>query len=311
MKTYTNFFLILLRLYVIMFFPLTSIAEENDSFTNDDVEMPLVRFGFEMKALTDVDIRDAKTAVEFWVREVAEDSGLRAETYIYEDLNSLVKELQRGKIDVANTTPLDYLRITQMLELEISFGILKRGKKTRKFILLVRSDSSFNRVEDLRGRRLVLKKGDDIGHLYLNTLLLRNKQEEANKFFWSIHKKKKFSQTILNVFFGQADACITTDVVFKTMVDLNPQIGKRLKVISSSQEIIYGLNFFRKDFDDKIKEKIKRKSLGLKETVHGKQVLLLFKADAVIILKESDLETLKALLNEYEELKSKKKHRVL
>jgi ABC-type phosphate/phosphonate transport system substrate-binding protein len=108
------------------------------------------------------------------------------------------------------------------------------------------------------------------------------------------------------VFFGQADACLVTDTSFKTMAELNPQVGQKLKIIVASVELHEIVNFMQKGLDEAIKEKIVQASIRLKETERGKQMLILFNTDGVERSSDEQLETTRQLVAEYEKLKRKK-----
>lgn len=266
-----------------------------------------IAYGVDIRVFGDVDLKDAKSVIDLWTREVGKRIGLNTESHILKDRGSIIKNIKSGKLDLLTTSSLEYLRITMDAETKIAFGGIKGEKKTVKYMLLARSNIEFSGIEDLRGKKIAVKKGDETGLLFLNTQLLKNGQEEAEKCFSAVSKKKKFSQAILAVFFGQVDACIVPDRVFKTMVELNPQVGKRLGVICSSPEIVEIVSFFCNDIDAKTKEIIRRFALTMGETASGRQILMLFKLDRVVAIKKSDLDPLKTILKEYDDLKRKYK----
>lgn len=113
------------------------------------------------------------------------------------------------------------------------------------------------------------------------------------------------SVPILAVFFGQADACVVPQEIFTTMGALNPQVTKRLTPIATSEDLLIGITFFRSDFDKRHKQEIESRAENLQNTVHGKQMLLLFKIDGIRRLDETALDSLKRLMQEHERLKRK------
>ena len=136
-------------------------------------------------------------------------------------------------------------------------------------------------------------------------MLLRNDLPEIDRFFSSVREKSNFSQPLLNVFFNQSDACLVTDGVFDVSVELNPQLGRQLKVLESSSKLVCEVTFYRKSLDENTKQSISQEVLNLKNTVHGQQILMLFNCEDFVELKESDLEAVKSLLDQYEALKMK------
>lgn len=260
-------------------------------------------FGFEKTVLKEADIKDSRSAIDYWILEIGKVVNMRIEGYIFDDFKSLMAKIKNGEIDVANISPVSYLRNKEKLDLVPGFAPLMGGKKTRKYLLIVHADSSISEIKDLNGKKVAVLKGNEVGKIYLNILLLRKIKKEAENFFSSITEKDKYSQVILSVFFGQSDAGIATESSFKTMVELNPQIGKRLKIIAESPEVINMISFFNKNYNKELKEYVMGGILTLGTIPHGSQIMLSFKVDGFVPAVESDLESLDVLLKEYKELK--------
>ena len=255
--------------------------------------------GFNLKSLTNADVKDVSAATELWVREIAKRSGLRAEARVFRNDGELRGAFREGTVDMVSGTTLDYLRTLRHTKAEVAYGGLAGGKATRRYLVLVPVASAYRHVPDLRGKRLAAKREEELALLYLNTFLLRSGQEEAGRFFRDIVEKRTWSQAALATFFGRADACLVTDGAFKTMVALNPQVGERLRVLASSPELVETLAFFRLEYDGETKRKIRRAVSGLASSQYGRQLLLLFRLDDVVALQESDLRTTRALVEEY------------
>jgi ABC-type phosphate/phosphonate transport system substrate-binding protein len=192
------------------------------------------------------------------------------------------------------------------VDVNLSLGQVRGGKVSLKYLLLTSANSGYTQLRDLKDKKLFLPKEDDIAALYLSTLLLKNRLGEAKNFFSSVEEKTKPSQVVLSVFFGQADACVTTDVTLKTMIELNPQLGKILKVMSSSQELVTSVAVFRRSVSADIQKKTVDIGVKLQDNPRGRQVLLLFKIDGLVPLKESDLTGIKDLVSEYDRLRAGK-----
>jgi len=270
----------------------------------DDKGRPELVLGYDVGVLLDADIKDIKAATELWMGQVAKKNRLTEKVVLYSDSTAILKDLKSGRVDMASTTTLDYLRIAEELETELAYsGIYANEKTTKKYLLIVRSDAGFVDVNDLARKKLAVAKLDDAALLFLNTHLLRNKLSEAPGFFSSVVDKRKSSQAVLSVFFRQTDACIATSEAFDIMVALNPQIGRQLKVIVSSPEIVRTVSFFRKGYCEKAKAVIRNGAANLENTVEGKQLLTLFKLTGIFLLKDSDLDSFRLLLNEYRQLK--------
>lgn len=294
---------LLMCLSQIMIFFSTCSAKET---SKDTTEMPRVSIAFHRNMLVETDIKDIRSAIEVWVKTVGKNAGLNLGSKLYEDLKPLIEDYRKGKIDVLNIAPHVYLRIENEIDAEPAYSVLIGGKKTRKYLLLVRSDSPVNEIKDLKGKSLAVMKTSEIGQIYLEVLFLREKLGRPEDFFSVITQKTKYSQAVLSVFFGQSDACIATETVLKTMIELNPQIGNKLKIIAASSEITQIVGFFRPGLSENIKKIILREVTHLQDSAVGRQVLTLFGIDGALQASESDLDTLRKLLKEYDKVVKKR-----
>jgi ABC-type phosphate/phosphonate transport system substrate-binding protein len=210
-----------------------------------------------------------------------------------------------GDLDLAYTKSLDYLIFRKKFELRLMFGSVKNGKKTERYLVLVPAGVSVDRLRDLKDKRLVVQREGDIELLYLNLLLLRDRQPEHAEFFSSVSKVSKSSQAVMALFFGKADLCVVSESVLRIMTELNPQIGKRLTVLAASPEVLPWSVFSRKDFSGRARDLALKTALSLKDSPRGRQLLMLFQADAIEETTDADLESLAQLFEEYQRRKPK------
>jgi len=258
--------------------------------------------GWNLRAVVGSDVKDIRAAVDVWLVELGRMEGLRAESRMYTNMRDMLRDLKAGKLDIVSGTALDYLGICKNVEVELAFVGVRQGRKAHSYRVLVHGDSGIMDVAGLKGKRLAVKHGEEMGRLYLNTLLLRHGMREAPSCFSTVVEKGKFSQAVLAVFFGQADACVVTEGVLDTMIALNPQIGQRLKVLASSPRFVAQISFFRKEYDADARRSVVERALSLTGSAPGRQLLTLFRLDRLGLVKESDLDTVRDLLGEYERL---------
>ena len=252
---------------------------------------------------TDVDPKDAQAAFTTYSNELARQLGMSVSSIQYDDPHSAIDLIRNGKADVASLSAMDYLHYKNSTPMELGLGTVRGGKRTLKLLLLTHEKRGYDKIGDLKGKKLLILKGDELGPVYLSTVLLKQRLGETREFFSQVEEKSKASQVVLPVFFGQADACIINDVSYKTMVEMNPQLEKELKPLLSSPEYLQGVGVFRKGLAGDFKERIINVATNLKGYTRGRQVLLLFKMDGLEPLSESDLSSVKSLLTEYEQLR--------
>jgi len=262
--------------------------------------------GYTANSMSEVDIKDAAAAFDIWVKEIAKDIGVSAKSYMYNDPNALIKDIQHGSLDMGITRTSDYLNAEHGLNAELALAKVKGGKKTIREVLLVRSDTGYSDIRDLKNKNIAILRGDEFGDIFLRSILAKKNLNDPTNFFNSIQDKNKPSNVILSVFFKQADACITTDTSLETMIKLNPQIGDKTKVIALSPDLLPTVSFLRRDYNESNKQKALNKGLTLNAHPRGQQVLILFQGERLEKLQKSDLDSTRKFLSDFKRLKAGK-----
>ncbi len=256
------------------------------------------------KSMTDVDPKDAMAAFKLYVQELAKSSGKSASSYPFDSVEAVMKEVEKGNVDLVSMSSLEYQRLKNRNLLEPALARARGGKATCRYLLLTHQKSSYTKLADLRGKKISVVKGAELGTFYIDTMLHRQRLGEAKEFFSQIDEKVKPSQVVLSVFFGQADACIIDDVQYGTMAEMNPQLEKGLKVLSASPELVEAVSFFRKGTDEETKRLTFQAAKELKTHSRGKQILMLFKMDDLVPVREADLAAVRDLVKEHGRLKA-------
>lgn len=273
----------------------------------DSPDSKIIRMGFSAELFSDVDIKDAEIAIEMWLNEVANQmSDYRTKSGIYRNFSSLLKVLTTKEVDIIGLTTLEYIKIKKQIYLEPAVNTSYTDRVTEEFILLVRKDKNINEFSQLKNKKITISKDirGDVSCLWLNTLLLKNDLPECKDFFKIIRRVYKPSQIVLPVFFNQADACIVRQKSFNTIIELNPQVGKELKVLAKSPGLLLGIVCFQKYCNKEIREEFFKAANRIHKEPKGKQILTLIKKDKMIPFKPEYLESIKALVKEYNRLKN-------
>jgi ABC-type phosphate/phosphonate transport system substrate-binding protein len=264
-----------------------------------------VTVGYSARSFPDVDLKDATAAFQLWTKKAAAEVGVAAECRIYNDTASMVDDLRSGRVDLVSMTSTEYLKVESRIHAEPAFGATRSGKLTENYLLLVRAASRVADLADLEGQRLAATSAQDLALIYLDTLLLRRRLPMANRFFSELLVKSKTQEALLSVFFGQADACVVAASTFRTMVELNPQVGTHLKVLASSPDLLVGMTVFRADLSTKTKQIFREMTRHLNDDPQFSQFLVLFRVEHLTTMKESDIDSTRRLLDEYRRLKER------
>jgi len=288
--------------------PSCGYAEENIPQSPNPEPLISITAGFDLEGvqLAEAGLQDIQAAWEVLYEKIGKESGILAHSRLYHDISILVKDFNAQELDLVMTTALNYLRMIPEVasnRYPDIYGPVAGGQKTHRYLLLVRADSGVSGVAELQGKVLIMKNSDKTGTFYLNTLLLRHGQTESERFFRSIQEVDTFSQAVLAVFFKKGGACLTTQSAFEVMVELNPQVGKQLSILDSSPLFANPVLFFHKRLAQDTKDLIIETLLNFETSVLGQQFLMLHRIDSLIPFEPSDLDSLRALLQEYETYK--------
>jgi phosphonate transport system substrate-binding protein len=284
-----------------------------DSAKNNTIKgIEYLNVGYTKSLLSEVDQKDAQVAMDLWVKELSKSTKnpLHPRSILIDDLPSLIKTINNKEVDVLGLSCLDYFKIKDQANLEPGMVVIIGGKASREFSLITRRDKGLKNLGDLKNGKLLVhneRPGKEVPMMWLDTYLVKQGLTSSKQFFASIKDFDKVSQAVLPVFFKQADACLVARTGFETMVELNPQIGEQLTIVTTSPGFVLGGVFFRKDFREDVKKLIMDTCMKFDTYASGKQILTLFKAEAFSPFKPSHFVTLLDLLGEYENLQRKRK----
>lgn len=286
-------------LCLLLLLPGTTATGGDDPFGSREIV-----FGYSSHLLSQVSRSDAQAALALWTKEILRlaEYPAAAKTIIYENMPALINAVRQGKVDLIAISPLDYLRIRSMALMEPALVGIRGGKVGDEQVLIVRREDGIRSVHQLRGRLLTLLTAyeGEIASLWLDTTLAKQGLPNTPRFFGSLKAVPQASQAILSVFFKQADACLVNRNAFSTAVELNPQIGRDLVVLESSQVIPLGISCLSSSLTKAQKEEIITLSIKMTTTPTGRQVLTLFKVESVEKAPKNILDYLETLLKEHE-----------
>ena len=268
-------------------------------------DKPRIAVGYSTQMFVDIDVKDAAAATKIWTSEVGAQAGLQPENHMYDDAQKLIYDFNKGVLDIATFPVLAYFRNESALQGDPAFIGVKNGKATQRYIIVVSADNRDVSIKALKGSRLAITQNDTMSSLYLNIVLLRQHQPEMDQFFSAVLNKPKPSQAINAVYFGSADICVTTEQAFQTMTEMNPQVGRKLRIISTSPGLLQGISLYRNEYPKALRKRIETVVYNMKNYPRGKQVLTLFQCDDLAIPGSNDLIATRQLYLEYRRLKGK------
>jgi len=302
-KKVSKFFLVTF-IVVNMFF---SIARGEPILQkNNDREAELI-VGYSSKIFLDVDIKDARAATKIWTDKLVRRMGSsfnKSEVVIFDELTTLENMIKAQLVDIIVLFSQEYLEVRNRSLLVPVFASDYGKNFYYELLIIVRRDSGINQFSDLKKKRIVVELGqkESLPMLWLETLLAREGFFDPKAYFSNIKAGGRASQVVLPVFFRQADGSIAGRKSFEMMTELNPQVGKELKVLTISPGFLTGVVCLRKDFYQQHSTIITDTLKAFYEDPEGKQIMMLFKVNKLLPFKYEYLESVESLLKEHRDL---------
>jgi phosphonate transport system substrate-binding protein len=265
-----------------------------------------VRFAFSSRMFFGVNENDARAAMKAWGQTISEERGIPLDPgfKIIGGVEAIAAAIRDKLIDAITLPTDEYWALRNKVSLGSIILGTKDGQSTVQLVLLVRSDSGIQRLADLRGHSLVVFQNPltSLAPAWLETELLQHQLGLAEQFWGRTTESAKLLRVITPVFFRQADACLVTLKGFETMTELNPQIGRQLKILAQSEAVVPSLFCFRGDYLSPYREKLLQEVSRVNETPAGRQTLALFQTERLFPGDPSALANACALLNLHRQL---------
>lgn len=261
---------------------------------------------------SNVDYNDAKAAIKVYIEELQKAllSGYGMKPVMFDNTEDLLRTYKKYNLADITLNTVDFLKYRKKLSLYPILVSSGRTSPLEEYYLLVRKDKNIYRLQDLADKKLgILSKGNNpLPYMWLDVVLNKNKIYSRNKFFEKIIQGKTESQLIMSVFFNQLSACIVSKTSFETIIELNPQIEKQLKILKTSPAFLLTVSSFTKNFQDSpYSSDLKRQLIKLDSYSAGKQLFILTKTEKLVRFKEIYLKSVIKLYNEYSKLPKKEK----
>ena len=255
---------------------------------------------------TEVNENEARAAMKVWIMTVAKERAIPVdpELIVYSGAETALRAAETDRIDAYGVTLEEF----SMLREHIAFDRMAIASRTDNFqenyVVLVRQDSGWTELADLRGRDLMVLQNPrmSVAFVWLDTALLEKGLGRAAAFFGHIEEQNKPSRVALPVFFRKAAACLITLKSFAAMQELNPQLGSQLRVLARSPDLVSSVFAFRADFRPSYRERLFQEMHRLSESPAGQQILTLLQSQRIDEQPLSSLDSSLALLAKHRRL---------
>jgi phosphonate transport system substrate-binding protein len=211
----------------------------------------------------------------------------------------LLAAIRGGTVDIFCLTVQEYRQVIPYVD---TSRIITDDYGGEELLLVVREGSGIVNLAGLRGRSLILQESPttSLAEPWLTVSLWQDGLQSPKQLLGHMSTDTKLSQVVLPLFFGQADACVVTRRGLAIMVELNPQLSRKLKVLLVSPRMKGAFFAWRKDYPANLKKPLFDRLLDLKSSPTARQVLTLFQSPGFAARDADCLRPANSLLDAYE-----------
>ena len=176
----------------------------------------------------------------------------------------------------------------------------KGGVSGYRGYVIVRKDSGYKRIEDLKGRSFdFVSKGTSAGYVF-PLALLREKKIDPDTFFSRMTFAGRHEISLYKVLNKESDGASIKDTAFEKLAKSDPRVNGEVTVIHKSEPFPDGTVLFRKDTPASLVTSVRQALLGIEKDPEGKAVLNSVGADRFIPTDRKDFAYLSKLVKQME-----------
>jgi ABC-type phosphate/phosphonate transport system substrate-binding protein len=261
-----------------------------------------VVIGFSGKVFLNVDPRDAIGLTRVWMQTADRPvKGAGQSTVVFfRDVEEMEKALKKNEVDIVVLIAQEFVQLRDRVPLAPVLSADYGKHFFDELLLLVRTDSGITRTEQLRGKSIRIescRKGS-LPIRWLDSYLMTRVATNSRNFFSAISEYAKASQVIMPLFFSQTDACLASRESLETMSELNPQIGRSLRILETSPGFVTGLIAVRRDVRNPRRDALVKALREMNNDPKGRQLLTMFRINRLVDFKAEHLLSIDRILKE-------------
>ena len=250
-------------------------------------EVPQMRMALSLDLLAGINATDSRAAYKVWAEQVISRFGLKHFEMLPEVFYSstrLLPMLRARQVECLGLSAQEIYKVQNELDMDTAM-LEDYSADGLEYVVLVQNTSPFHHLEELKNRRMIIHRHRDtvLLPLWLEVQMNTGKQGACEEFFESLSYRDKVNEAILPLFFGKTDAIGITRRAFQTAAELNPQLGRQLRVLLVSPKLVLDALMVRKGCDPLLKQQLIQAITGLSSIPAGKQLLSLYESKGFVI----------------------------
>lgn len=254
-----------------------------------------------------VDKKTAKLIINVLNKQLNPKDEISLFFKLYTNEKKIRKDFKSGKIKFLTVMPIEYFNNKELYtKYSYSTQLATINKKAFHSFYLIANKQEKNILKNLSKYTVDYDAMSPLSLIWFKTLVYQNSKKEYSKV---IKKSKAISKTnslVHSVFFEKNKLSVISKADYETVLELNPQIKKRVKIIKQTDEIFfYALTIIRKNSNDEELKKFKELTKRFDFLIES----ISFTSGGVFSglkkLNKNDLVNSEKLYHEYIRLKNK------
>ncbi len=266
-------------------------------------EINRLAMGLYYPALTNVSNKtDIEITLNYWMQEISLNRGL-GNTYsvLYDDILKMSTDFHQGKLDLVFAPALLLAIHFDRALLSDGFAGVQQLNKQDYVLIIAQQDFNLFNINYLE-KRLQLPANDLFAKIFVETEVIKQHHLPNQRVFSEIKTTNKNQRIILDIFFGKADIGVVTESTLDLMIEMNPQIKKKIQIIKKFTLLSHTYAYFNRDY--RHQKMIKEEAFRLMYKPRGRQILEVFKTTAIKETLVDDLKQFELFYQAYQKLKT-------
>lgn len=207
-----------------------------------------------------------------------------------------LQRLNKRRYDLVHLNQFDYINAHEKLGYDAIVQNEEFGEKTIRGAVYVRRDSGIERLEQLRGRKILFGGGPRAMMSYIvPTYLLRQAGLEAGDYQESYATNPP--NAVLATYLKQADAGGAGEVVQRLPIVSKKINTDELVVIAASEPLPHLPWAVKEELSEALKTEIKSLLIGLNESARGRDILQQARLSALNPVNDEDYDSHRAIID--------------
>lgn len=252
--------------------------------------------------------KEAAIALKGFSNILTSNSGLNITIDFYNKEEDILDDyLNKKKLDVIMISPLIYLDNNILKEKSTNFFTFQKSKKEYLNYYLIKNKLNKIGINQLHGINIAFNVEDALSKIWFDKFILDNYGKSYKSIIDEEINLSNRIKIVYEVFFNKDSLAVVSDELYKTAIELNPQLQKELKIIAYSPKLfslVFGM--VRKDIKKEDLSRLEKLLEDFNNSQEGKDILSIASLNKIVYLKQNDIEEFEKFYKEYLKLKNKK-----